>query len=65
MLWGPWMVTMVVTPMSLLRVGGRNCSRAGKSVPVADSDLSKGAGVVRGWARIKVCWRQWTLRISE
>lgn len=51
--------------MSLLRVGGRNCSRAGKSVPVADSDLSKGAGVVRGWARIKVCWRQWKLRISE
>lgn len=31
--------------MSLLRVGGQNCSRAGKSVLGVGSDLSKGAGV--------------------
>ena len=64
LLWGPWMVTVVVTPMSFLRVGGQNCSRAGKSLPGAGSDLSEGAGVVRGSARIKVCWRQWKSRIS-
>lgn len=57
------MVTMMVAPMRLLRVGGQNCSRAGKSVPGIGSDLSKGADVVRGWARIKACWRQWRSRI--